>query len=345
MKKYLFLICFPIILFAQSNIKKLTDQLDLLSEASFNNWKYTTNLSLKAGELSSLNYDDSKWQTSLLDEHLTHDSCWFRKVIEVPEFIAGVSVKGKIKFLTSIDDYGYMWVNGEPKGKFPWDGEFLLTDDAKPGQKFVIVIKAINTGGPLRIIRAKIDFNQPSNIQNLIKNLSLSFSVGEKLLSFDTYQTNSRVKVDPGIDKSKLNKDDKQKLQKQLQELASKIDITSLQNGDTVKFIQSVNDVKKEMKLISNFAKQFTLQFASNAHIDAAWLWRKKETEEVAKRTFSAVMNMFKARPDFTYTQSGAAYYEWMQKYYPELFEKMKESVKQNRWEISGGMWVEPGIL
>jgi len=116
MKKYLFLICFPIILTAQSNIKKLTDQLDLLSEASFNNWKYTTNLSIKAEELSSLNYDDSKWQNSQLDEHLMLDSCWFRKVIEVPEFIAGARVKGTIKFLTSVDDYGYMWINGESKG-------------------------------------------------------------------------------------------------------------------------------------------------------------------------------------------------------------------------------------
>jgi len=120
----------------------------MLSDASFNNWKYTTNLSIKAEELSSLNYDDSKWLNSQLDEHLIIDSCWFRKVIEVPEFIAGVEVKGTIKFLTSVDDYGYMWINGEAKGKFPWDGEFLLTNDAKPGEKFVIVIKAINTGGP-----------------------------------------------------------------------------------------------------------------------------------------------------------------------------------------------------
>jgi alpha-mannosidase len=342
MKKYLFLICFPIIIAAQSNVKKLTDQLDLLSEASFNNWKYTANLSLKAEELSSLNYDDSKWQTSQLDEHLPIDSCWFRKVIEVPKFIAGVSVKGPIKFLTTVDDFGYMWINGESKGKFLWDGEFLLTEDAKPGQKYVVVIKAYNTGGPFRIIKAKLDFNQPANIQNLIRNVSLSFNVGEKLLSFDTYQTNSRVKVDPGIDKSKTNKNDKQQLQKLLQDLASKIDVASLQNGDTLKFIQSVNDVKKEIKPINDFVKQFTLQFASNAHIDAAWLWRKKETEEVVKRTFSAVMNMFKARPDFTYTQSGAAYYDWMMKDYPDLFKQMQSYVKNGRWEISGGMWVEP---
>jgi len=342
MKKFLLLLCLPIILTAQSNVKKLTEQLDLLSEATFNNWKYTTDFSSKAEELANPNFDDSKWKNYQLNYNLTIDSCWFRKIIEIPDYIAGVAVKGNLKFLTSVDDYGYMWINGEPKGKFPWDGEFLLTNDAKPGQKFVIAIKAINTGGPLRLIRAKLDFNQPSNIQNLIRNLSLSMSVGEKLLSFDTYQTNSRVKIDPGIDKSKINKDEKLKLQNLLQDMAAKIDVEALRKGDTTKFIQSYNSVKKELKPVIDFAKQFTLQFASNAHIDAAWLWRKKETEEVAKRTFSAVMNMFKARPDFTYTQSQAAMYEWMLKDYPDLFEQMKSYVKNGRWEISGGMWVEP---
>ncbi|MFH1196341.1 MAG: hypothetical protein V1720_11570, partial [bacterium] len=189
MKIFLLLLCLPIILSAQSNVKRLTEQLDLLSKASFNNWKYTTDFSLKAEDLSDMNFDDSKWQNLKLNDHLTIDSCWFRKIIEVPDYIAGAAVRGALKFLTSVDDYGYMWINGESRGRFPWDGEFLLTSDAKPGEKFVIVIKAINTGGPLRLIRAKLDFNQPSNVQNLIRNLSLSMRVGEKLLSFDTYQT------------------------------------------------------------------------------------------------------------------------------------------------------------
>jgi len=37
----------------------------------------------------------------------------------------------------------------------------------------VIVIKAINSGGPLRIITAKVDFPEELPIQNLISNLSL----------------------------------------------------------------------------------------------------------------------------------------------------------------------------
>ncbi len=342
MKKLLFLLLFTSILSAQTNVDKLTQQLDLLSDVSFDNWKYSTSFSLKPEEISKLNFDDSQWQTATLNQRFTLDSCWFRKEIEIPQTIAGVAVKGKFKFINSVDDYSYIWINGEYKGKFGWDAEVILTDDAKPGDKYSVLIKAINTGGPLRLLRAKIDFAEELPHQRLIKNLSLSFRVGQKLLSFDTYQSNERVKVDPGTDLSKMKESEKEKLGKLLQELALKINIDALKNGDTSKFISSVNQVKKELKPVSEFAKKFTLQFVANAHIDAAWLWRKKETEEVTKRTFSAVMNMFKARPDFTYTQSQAALYEWMKDDYPDLFDQMKSYSDKGRWEISGGMWVEP---
>jgi alpha-mannosidase len=342
MKKIFLFILIPFYLFAQTNVDKLVEKLNLLSEASFINWKYSTNLSLKPSDISQKNFDDSSWQNATLNQSFSIDSCWFRKEIEIPSFIAGVPVKGKLNFLATVDDYSYIWINGESKGKFGWDAEFLLTENAMPGDKFTVLIKAINTGGPLRLIQAKLNFEMQPPLQKLIKNLSLSFRVGQKLLSFDSYQSNERVKIDPGIDLSKIKKSEKEKLGKLLQELATKLNIDALKEGDTTKFIVSVNQIKKELKPISDFAKQFTLQFTANAHIDAAWLWRKKETEEVTKRTFSAVMNMFKARPDFTYTQSQAALYDWMKVDYPDLFEQMRSYADKGRWEISGGMWIEP---
>lgn len=342
MKKFILLILIASTIYSQSNVDKLVDQLNLISEVTFNNWKYSTNFSLKPEEISKSGYDDTQWQTATLNQRFTLDSCWFRKEIELPQRISGVPLYGRIKFFNTVDDYSYIWINGEYKGKFGWDGETILTDDSKPGTKYVILIKAINTGGPLRLINAKVDFAEELTFQQMIKNLMLSFKVGQKLLSFDTYQSNERVKVDPGIDLSKIKKSKKEKLGKLLQELASKINTDALRNGDTTAFVNSASQVIKELKPISEFVKKFTLQFVANAHIDAAWLWRKKETEEVTKRTFSAVMNMFNARPDFTYTQSQAALYEWMKDDYPDLFEQMKSYSDKGRWEISGGMWVEP---
>ena len=47
---------------------------------------------------------------------------------------------------------------------------------------------------------------------------------------------------------------------------------------------------------------------------------------------------------DYTYTQSAAAYNEWMAQKYPEMNDEIKRRIKEGRWEIVGGMWVEPDL-
>jgi alpha-mannosidase len=44
---------------------------------------------------------------------------------------------------------------------------------------------------------------------------------------------------------------------------------------------------------------------------------------------------------DFYFCQSSAQYYKWLEEKYPETFEKVKRRVKEGRWEIVGGTWVE----
>jgi len=188
---------------SQTNVDKLTNAIDSLTAFSFNNWRISPDLSKKIdGNPTSPGFDDSGWGILKVDEKNYNDSCWLRKEIILPNTILGKPVKGKITFLISVDDYGYFYVNGENKGYFPWDGEFTLTENAKPGDKFLIAIKAINTGGPLRLLQARIDMEGTKDLRQSILDFSLSLKVGQKLLSFDTYQTNARVKTDPGIDKS-----------------------------------------------------------------------------------------------------------------------------------------------
>jgi alpha-mannosidase len=48
--------------------------------------------------------------------------------------------------------------------------------------------------------------------------------------------------------------------------------------------------------------------------------------------------------PDYTYTQSAAQYNAWIAEKYPEMNEQIKQRIKEGRWEIVGGMWVEPDL-
>ena len=45
--------------------------------------------------------------------------------------------------------------------------------------------------------------------------------------------------------------------------------------------------------------------------------------------------------PDYVFVHSQASQYEWLEKEYPALFERVKEAVKRGQWEPVGSMWVE----
>ena len=51
---------------------------------------------------------------------------------------------------------------------------------------------------------------------------------------------------------------------------------------------------------------------------------------------------MMDTHPDFSYTQSAALYYDWMKEQYPDVFNRIAQRIKDGRWEVVGGMWVEP---
>lgn len=85
-----------------------------------------------------------------------------------------------------------------------------------------------------------------------------------------------------------------------------------------------------------------SIYLTGHAHIDLSWLWTKGETiHEICPRTFSSVLNLMKKYPFLRYCQSSAQIYEWMENYYPQIFEEVRNNVKEGRWEVVGGSWVE----
>ncbi|MFC2158122.1 alpha-mannosidase [Acidobacteriota bacterium] len=78
-----------------------------------------------------------------------------------------------------------------------------------------------------------------------------------------------------------------------------------------------------------------------HAHIDTAWLWPVSETIRKCGRTFANQIALLDKYPDYIFGASQALHYEFVKESYPDLFIKIKEKVKQGRWEVQGGMWVE----
>ena len=79
-----------------------------------------------------------------------------------------------------------------------------------------------------------------------------------------------------------------------------------------------------------------------HSHIDAAWLWSKKETLDVIFESCTQVIRLMEKYPKFRFCLSSAQYYAWIEQHFPDLFQKIKKLVQQGQWEIVGGTWVEP---
>lgn len=100
---------------------------------------------------------------------------------------------------------------------------------------------------------------------------------------------------------------------------------------------------KLQQRLSSYKDAEFGSVFLTgHAHIDLAWLWPLEETRRKARRTFYTVLSLMERYPNFYFNQSSAQLYAWIEQDDPALFEKIRARVREGRWEIIGGMWVEP---
>lgn len=78
-----------------------------------------------------------------------------------------------------------------------------------------------------------------------------------------------------------------------------------------------------------------------HTHIDVAWLWTLQQTREKAQRSFANVVKLMKQYPEYKFMSSQAKLYAYVKEEDPVLYEEIKELVKEGRWEVEGGMWLE----
>jgi len=87
-----------------------------------------------------------------------------------------------------------------------------------------------------------------------------------------------------------------------------------------------------------------TLHAIGHAHMDIAYLWPIDQIRLKNQRTYSNVLRLMEADPDFRFSHSQPALYEMTAKDHPVLFDRIKARISEGRWEIMGGMWVEPDL-
>ncbi len=80
----------------------------------------------------------------------------------------------------------------------------------------------------------------------------------------------------------------------------------------------------------------------AHSHLDIAYYWRRIHAVQKNLRTVLIQLRLMDKYPDFKYTHTQPYVYETLEKYYPEVFEELKEKVANGQFEPVGAMYVEP---
>lgn len=112
------------------------------------------------------------------------------------------------------------------------------------------------------------------------------------------------------------------------------------------KFLESVREADSYMKeafykKVCGSSSPVCVTGIGHTHIDVAWLWTYAQTREKVQRSFSIVLRLMEQYPEYKFMSSQPQLYKFLKEDAPEIYEQVKEKIREGRWEVEGGMWVE----
>jgi alpha-mannosidase len=84
------------------------------------------------------------------------------------------------------------------------------------------------------------------------------------------------------------------------------------------------------------------LHLICTAHLDPVWQWRWEEGAAEAIATFGTAAKLVRAHPGFIFNHNEALLYRWVERYDPALFQEIRRLVREGRWSVSGGWYLQP---
>ena len=319
--------------------RQVVERLDAMSHVKLSNWAYHDD-NLPHAELPG---DISGWQkiepreprggqraedTTGLAPSATG---WVCRWVEIPKDLGGYDTNGRrLRIALNADGDRRrvrIFVNGMQAAYFDWDiSPVVVSNSVRQGEKYYVAMLVETDGTHDKVFRftgADLYFDSAdSDVDPAMMRDEIY--AAEKLVSGSRESSGQAAQLDAAV---------------------KAVDFGALDRGDQKGFQGSLRKAQEELQQVAEWARNtYQIKAVGNAHMDMAWLWPWTETVEVVRNTYSTVLQLMRQYPDFTYSQSQVRTYEWMEEKYPEIFREIQQRVKEGRWELVGGMWVEPDL-
>lgn len=200
--------------------------------------------------------------------------------------------------------------------------EVLLTESAKAGESYRIVLSAF-TGD-----------------QNFKLKLQVSIKVLDRLTEKYYYD----IKV-PYETACLLDSEDRDYIAI-IQTINESVNLVDFRQENSAEYRESIQKADGYMeqefyKKRCSTENRPTICCVGHTHIDCAWMWTLKVTQDKAVRSFSTVLELMRRYPEYKFMSSQPLLYKFVKKNAPQVYEEIKRRVKEGRWETEGAMFVE----
>ncbi len=264
-----------------------------------------------------------------------HDWMDFALRVTVPQDFAGKAVlsmkTGREGQWEAVNPQFVVWVNGRIEQAFDTQHTTLvLSERAEPGKAYDIFLQGYANcewpnHGPRNLTPPSLTLTLDDVCED-VEQLAYDIDVIYQAVLLESEGCRSRERA--------------------LYTLSDALNLLDLRNPHSAAFHASVAAAREHLRVhyyepLADIAPEAYADIIGHTHIDVAWLWDLYQTRHKAVRSFATMLHLMERYPEFRFMSSQAQLYQFVKEDQPELFERIRQAVKDGRWEPEGGMWVE----
>lgn len=279
---------------------------------------------------------EGAWIPFVPDSYWGKNDTWyrFRTRFIIPEKYAGKCVKchlrvGREHTGNSLNPQFLVCVNGHVVQALDTNHhEFLIQNPAQPGSVFELEFEAY---------AGREYDNQPFHDTPLQFILSAyCHEAAAEQLYYDLYAAKKALEMYPESNYYRIC------IENYVTEALNLIDLRVPSSASYFESVRAASAYMRE-EFYGKYCghEEVIANCVGHTHIDVAWMWRLEQTRAKAVRSFSTELALLDEYPEHCFSSSQPQLYQFVKEDCPEVYEKIRERVKEGRWEVEGAMWLE----
>lgn len=272
---------------------------------------------------------------------------WFKGKVLLPSEVEGRRVIANLE----VGGESTVFINGNEAGCVrrydAWTGvnpihlnKLLLNECAKTGEEYDFLIECY-AGHGARVAHLgptppeRVTVPEPESQQVVVGDTT--FGIWQEEIYQLWIDVQTLHQISEGIDRNSLRA---AKIERVLKDFTLTVDFE--QSLDVL--LQTVAVCREKLKPLlacKNGSTMPEFYAFGHSHLDIMYMWTLEETRRKCARTFSTQLELMNQYPGYRFLLSQPYLLDMTKNNYPQLYERMKEKVKNGQIMPEGGMWVE----